>query len=100
MRERVLVAVPGLGLLALAPEVYRQALTEGAEFSRPSAAEDDLGDEPVMTAEQLATALSLPTTWIEQAARENRIPCIRAGRWVRFKRSEVERALKTDGRAA
>jgi excisionase family DNA binding protein len=94
-----LVAVPGLGVLALAPEVYRQALADGAELAGSQPAEA-AADEPALTAEQLVEALNLPVTWVEQAARESRIPSIQAGRWRRFKRSEVERALRSAGRAA
>jgi hypothetical protein len=92
MSDKVLVAVPGLGVLALEPGAYRQALAEGAALSGAQAA-DTPGDEPLLDAEQLAAALSLPVTWIEQAARESRIPSIQAGRWRRFNRTVVERAL-------
>jgi excisionase family DNA binding protein len=96
--SRVIVVLPGLGTLALEVDVYRRALTEGAALvgslmAAPTA------EEPALDAEQLAAALSLPVTWVEQAAREERIPSIQAGRWRRFKRSAVEAALAANGRA-
>jgi excisionase family DNA binding protein len=94
--DKVLVAVPGLGVLALEPETYRRALAEGAQLAG-SAAAPAAADEPLVDAEQLAEALSLPATWVEQAAREGRIPSIQAGRWRRFRRSAVERSL-TNGK--
>ncbi len=97
--SRVIVVVPGLGTLALEVDVYRRALAEGAALvGAPATATST--DEPALDAEQLASALSLPVTWVEQAAREQRIPSIQAGRWRRFKRSAVEAALATDGKGA
>lgn len=93
MSDKVLVAVPGLGVLALEAGVYRQALAEGAALTGAQGAKTAASDEPLLDAEQLAAALSLPVTWIEQAAREGRIPSIQAGRWRRFNRTVVERAL-------
>jgi hypothetical protein len=56
--SKVLVAVPGLGVLALEPEIYRQALVEGAGLvgaAAPAAAADD---EPLLDAEQLSKVLT------------------------------------------
>jgi excisionase family DNA binding protein len=52
--------------------------------------------EPLMDADALAAVLKVPVSWIEQAAREGRIPSLQFGRWRRFKRSEVESAV-TEG---
>lgn len=97
MSDKVLVAVPGLGVLALEPGVYRQALVEGAALGGIQVTDTHTRDEPLLDAEQLAAVLSLPVTWVEQAAREGRIPSIQAGRWRRFSRATVERAL-TNGK--
>lgn len=97
--DRVIVIVPGLGALALEVESYRRALAEGSALvGAPKIAE--AADEPALDAEQLASALALPVTWIEQAAREKKIPSIQAGRWRRFKRSAVEAALSANGKGA
>jgi excisionase family DNA binding protein len=99
MSDKVLVAVPGLGVLALEPDVFRQALAQGATLAgRPESTPGAPVDEPLLEAEELAEVLKLPVTWIEQAAREDRIPSIQAGRWRRFKRSAVEAVLTADGR--
>ena len=50
-------------------------------------------DEPLCTSEQLAEALRLPQTRIEQATRLGEIPCVKLGRWIRYRRGEVEMAL-------
>ena len=96
--DRVIVVVPGLGTLALEVDAYRRALAEGAVLvGAPMTAA--AAEEPALDAEQLASVLSLPVSWIEQAAREQRIPSIQAGRWRRFKRSAVEAALGKGARA-
>lgn len=92
MSDRVLVPLASGQWLALEPEAFRQALEAGSALaSQPAAAQSS--DEPLMDADALAKVLNLPVTWIEQAAREGRIPSIQAGRWRRFRRSAVEAVL-------
>ena len=94
MSDKVLIPVVGLGVLALEPEAFRQALSDGAALAaQPAVAATP--DDPLLDAAQLASALGLPQTWVEQAAREGRIPAIRAGRWRRFDRRAVEAALSS-----
>ena len=69
-------------------------LTEG--FSGNVQGEDsDLRKERegLVAAGQLAKRLNLPESWIRNEERLGRIPSIRAGKYVRFSLSEVERAL-------
>jgi excisionase family DNA binding protein len=49
--------------------------------------------EGLFTASELAECLNLPESWIRSEERAGRIPGIRAGKYVRFKLSDVERAL-------
>jgi excisionase family DNA binding protein len=93
MRDRVLIPLPDGRWLALEAEAFSEALEAGALAAQLPSNDYARDDEPLLDPEQMAAALSLPVTWIEQAARERRIPSIQAGRWRRFKRSEVERAL-------
>jgi excisionase family DNA binding protein len=92
---RILIPLPGIGTLSLDPETYRAALADGAARAgthAPSPAGND--GEPLFDAEQLAAMLNIPATWLEQAAREGRIPSLQFGRWRRFRRSEVEAAVR------
>lgn len=95
MTDRVLIPLPGIGTLVLSDEAYKAALAAGAALASPSPA--TASDEPLLDAPQLAEALSIPVTWVEQKAREGLIPSIRAGRWRRFSRASVERALAANG---
>ena len=92
MSDRLLIPLPDGRWLALEPEAFRQALEAGSRLM-PQATDPAQPDEPLMDAEQLAEALNLPVSWIEAAAREQRIPSVQAGRWRRFRRSAVEGTL-------
>lgn len=94
MADRVLIPLPGIGTLALTDEAYRAALAEGAQLCATPAPPCAATDEPLVEAEQLAAQLNVPVTWLEQKAREGVIPSLEFGRWRRFKRSEVEAAVR------
>lgn len=95
MSDRVLIPLPGIGTLALDGDVYRAALAEGSKFSAAPSASGAATDEPLLDSDQLAAILNIPASWIEQKAREGVIPSLEFGRWRRFKRSDVESAVKT-----
>jgi len=46
-----------------------------------------------LTAGELAERLNLPESWIRNQERLGRIPSVRAGKYVRFRLNDVERAL-------
>ena len=82
--HRVLILLPGIGTLAL---------EEGAKFSVNTESTDD-PNEALLDSQQLADALQIPVTWIEQQAREGNIPSLSFGRRRRFRRSAVEAAIQ------
>lgn len=45
--------------------------------------------EADLDAKGAAALLALPASWVEKAARENRIPHVRHGKYVRFQRAEL-----------
>jgi excisionase family DNA binding protein len=94
-RATVIIALPGLGTLALDREVFEQSLAAGAALNSAAAGRSAVLDEPLMSSEQLSEVLGVPASWLEQAARENRIPCLEFGRWRRFKRGDVEAAVRS-----
>jgi hypothetical protein len=49
--------------------------------------------EALVTAGDLAAHLGLPESWIRNEERLDRIPSVRLGKYIRFRVSEVERAL-------
>jgi excisionase family DNA binding protein len=96
MADRIAVPLPDGRWLAMEPATFVEALGAGAELLAAQAvpAAPAGSAEPLLDSEQLAEALRVPVTWIEQAARERRIPSLEFGRWRRFKRSEVEAAVR------
>jgi excisionase family DNA binding protein len=49
--------------------------------------------QKLLTAGELAERLNLPESWIRKEERLGRIPSVRAGKYVRFRLSDVEQAL-------
>lgn len=47
-------------------------------------------DTRLLTAEEVAALLQVPTSWVYAQARARRFPHVRAGRYVRFDRRDVE----------
>jgi excisionase family DNA binding protein len=98
MTDRIVIPLPGVGSLVLDVDTYRAGLVEGAKTAPEcSHTRDGIVNEPLLDADQLAIALGIPATWIEQKAREGVIPSLEFGRWRRFRRSEVEEAVRQRG---
>jgi excisionase family DNA binding protein len=47
-------------------------------------------DEPLLDAEQAAALLNVRPSWVRDAVRARRLPCIRIGRHMRFTRPMLE----------
>lgn len=52
-------------------------------------------DEPLLRPEQAAELLAVKPTWIYEAVRSGRLPCLRIGRHIRFTRAMLEEWLAT-----
>ena len=50
-------------------------------------------DGPLLTPAQAAALLSVKTSWIYEAARTGRLPCLRLGRHIRFTQGMLEEWL-------
>jgi len=48
-------------------------------------------NEPLLTPHETAALLAVRVSWIYDAVRGDRLPCVRVGRHVRFLRSDLER---------
>jgi excisionase family DNA binding protein len=46
--------------------------------------------EPLLRAADAAELLSVRTSWVYEAVRDGRLPCVRVGRHVRFLRGDLE----------
>jgi excisionase family DNA binding protein len=57
--------------------------------------------EPLLTPADAAVLLSVRTSWVYEAVRAQRLPCVRVGRHLRFLRSDLEgwvREQRSSGR--
>jgi len=52
-------------------------------------------DGPLLRPEQAAALLNVKTSWVYDAVRTGRLPCIRVGRHIRFTRAMLEEWLAT-----
>lgn len=50
-------------------------------------------DEPLLTAAEVASLMRVTTAWVYAESRRNALPHVRLGRYVRFRRSAIERWL-------
>ena len=77
-------------LAFLTARLLVEGVTVKAHDSKQTGADNP---ETLVTARELAQQLALPESWIRSEERNGRLPSIRAGKYVRFKLSEVEEAL-------
>ena len=56
-------------------------------------AERPTEDEPLLTAGEVASLMRVSTAWVYAETRRNALPHVRLGRYVRFRRSAIERWL-------
>jgi excisionase family DNA binding protein len=54
-------------------------------------------DNPLLKPDQAAELLAVRTSWIYEAVRTNRLPCLRIGRHIRFTREMLEEWLREQG---
>lgn len=55
--------------------------------------------EALLTAEEVAALLRVERSWLYGAARNGQFPCVRVGRYVRFRPDDVKQWIATGGRA-
>ncbi len=79
--------IPGL-LLYLAARLLAETGTEVDRANQANGSNEDL-----VTAGELAAHLNLPESWVRNEERLGRIPSVRLGKYIRFRVSEVERAI-------
>lgn len=52
---------------------------------------------PLLTPEVVAERLSVEKSWVYRAARERIIPSVKVGRWVRFRREDIDAFIEKGG---
>jgi hypothetical protein len=93
----IAIFLPGGRVLALAPEALRAALAAGETLGLGTAAAVPMPTstaERWLTSEELQAATGVHSTTWESKAKTGDVPCLRVGKSLRFKLSEVEAAIR------
>jgi excisionase family DNA binding protein len=69
------------------------AAQASASRSLTPVAKSTFAEGPLLCPREAATLLSVKPSWIYEAVRAHRIPCVRVGRHIRFTRAMLERWL-------
>jgi excisionase family DNA binding protein len=64
--------------------------TAGLAFPLDATGEPPSLDAPLLTPDQAALLLAVKPSWVYDAVRARRLPCLRIGRHIRFTRSMLE----------
>jgi excisionase family DNA binding protein len=105
MSDLIAVPLPDGRWLALEPDVLRAALDAAESMglrppapssTKPTSLSALLPPERWLTSQQLEEATGVHSTTWEAKAKAGEVPCMRVGKALRFKLSEVEAALKGD----
>jgi excisionase family DNA binding protein len=54
-----------------------------------------MNDDRLLTAKEVAAMLAVPESWVREATREQRMPHLRLGRYVRYARPAIDAWLET-----
>ena len=79
--------IPALLLVLASRWLVETTAKANEQQSKPDTASN------LATAGELANHLNLPESWVRTEERLGRIPSVRLGKYVRFRLSDVERAL-------
>ena len=92
--ETMVLILFGHEYLALPQEQLQEALKRGRELvGKPAPGESVPLPDEVLTAEQMSERTHIPASWYYEAARQGKIPCIKAGKYARFRFAETLAAL-------
>jgi excisionase family DNA binding protein len=103
MSDLVAIPLPDGKWIALAPDSLRAALAAAAAMGLgvqtvAALASKQTEPERWIDSRELAALTGIGDTTLEAWAKNGRVPAIRAGKALRFKASEVERALRESKR--
>ena len=97
--ETDLIPVPyGSTFLLLPVAEFRAALARGQSLAGAPDMASERAQEPLLTAQELEDKTGIPATWFLDRARQDRLPHYKAGKYKRFKYSEILPALQADVR--
>jgi excisionase family DNA binding protein len=96
--DLVAIPLPDGRWIGLSAEALQEALTRGAALglgAGSAAAVPGAAPEKWLTSEELGGLIGIHSTTIEGMSKRGELPCLRVGKALRFKASEVEAAIRT-----
>jgi excisionase family DNA binding protein len=66
------------------------AVCRGMQESLAATSPTTLAEGPLLRPDEAAHLLSVKTSWVYEAVRTGRVPCVRVGRHIRFTRHMLE----------
>jgi len=93
VNEPTIIIPFGDKFLVLTPDQFREAMKKGQELITKPSIENGHPKEIILDADGMNEETGIPPTWFLEQARQNKIPHLRAGKYVRFKLSEVIGAI-------
>ncbi len=94
-----MIIIPvGDAFLALSSAQLEEALARGREILPTRPQHDAVEDDRVLDADGMAEMTGVPATWFLEAARRGDIPCLRFGKYCRFRLREVIDCLQSRAR--
>ena len=94
MKDIILIPF-GSKFLALTEAQFKEAMARGKEMvgeGRTKSHSEKI--DVILDAEGMREKTGIPSTWFLEAARQGRVPFIRAGKYVRFRMEEVIKVLE------
>lgn len=76
--------------LTIPPEMIHAIADEVAALLRPLLVTEKEPDDPIFTIDNLVAYLHIPKKWIYERTRFREIPFFKAGKFIRFRKSEID----------
>lgn len=94
MAEKEYLLIPfGTEFIALSQEIFNKALERGRRIMQVGPSQQP-EVERLLDSDEAAKLTAIPSSWFLEAARQGRIPHIRAGKYVRIRMSDIIQALE------
>jgi len=96
-RENFILIPLGNNFLALTQDEFVKATKLGKkilEGENPNKSEENSSNEVLLDADEMSDKTGIPPSWFLEAARQEKIPHVKAGKYVRFRFGEVIKTLE------
>lgn len=94
MKDEIVLIPFGNEFVAMTREAFQEGIEKGRHITGATASPENTKPIPkLLDADQACELTGVPASWFLEAARQDRIPHLKMGKYVRFKMSDVYDAL-------